>query len=366
LQDVLYDIITISIKGVGVYMGFILSNKGIDFGQTAIENIFINDFMPMANGTYVKVYLLGYKFATDREKNNVFNNSTIAKHLNIPLEDVLRAWDFWEEKGIILKHYNSDSEEDYTVEFLSLRQLYIDNNYKRIDSKGETLDRKYYNCTPEDLLEANKMPQIKEMFFNIDQIVRRQLTPNERMTVLEWIYNYNMDPDIILKAFEYSVEKRNVKNIRYVGGIIKNWYDNGVVTMEKLEEYLEKTDKKFIYYNKIFKALGFSFRQPSKAEKETMDVWIDEWKFPLDVILKACENSKNTSNPNINYINSILLAWKNDGITTVEEVEKKKEESKKERKTTSRTPKENKFQNFEQRFDKYTNEDLEKILGIKK
>jgi len=204
------------------------------------------------------------------------------------------------------------------------------------------------------------------MFFNIDQIVRRQLTPNERMTVLEWIYNYNMDPDIILKAFEYSVEKRNVKNIRYVGGIIKNWYDNGVVTMEKLEEYLEKTDKKFIYYNKIFKALGFSFRQPSKAEKETMDVWIDEWKFPLDVILKACENSKNTSNPNINYINSILLAWKNDGITTVEEVEKKKEESKKERKTTSRTPKENKFQNFEQRFDKYTNEDLEKILGIKK
>ncbi|RKD22209.1 DnaD and phage-associated domain-containing protein [Caminicella sporogenes DSM 14501] len=355
-------------------MNFIKRTTDIDFGQTPIENIFINDFMPMANGTYVKVYLLGYKYANDRDENLIVDNKTIAKHLNIPLEDVLGAWDFWEQKGIIKKiKKNNGDESDFIVEFLSLRQLYIDNNYKpNTPQKSKnpiSNSNKQYKCSPEDLIEANKIPEIKNMFYQIDQIMRRQLFPNERITVLDWIYNFNMDPDIIIKAFEYCIDKKNIKSIRYVGGVIKNWYDNGIIDMNKLEEYLEKTDKKFIYYDKIFKALGFNFRQPSKAEKEVMDIWIDKWGFSLDLILKACENSKKTSNPSINYINSILQAWKKDGITTTEEVEKKElqiKETKSNNSSKSKQLKSNKFQNFKQRFDKYSNEELEKILGIKK
>lgn len=85
-------------------MSFHLETTDMDLGDTPIENIFINDYMPMANGTYVKVYLLGYKYAFDRDSKIEVNNETIAKHLNIPLEDVLRAWDFWQEKGIIQRY----------------------------------------------------------------------------------------------------------------------------------------------------------------------------------------------------------------------------------------------------------------------
>ncbi len=373
----LYDIITYKQKYIGgVLMDFIKNTTDIDFGQTSIENIFINDFMPMANGTYVKVYLLGYKYATDRDENISVDNRSIAKHLNIPLEDVLGAWSFWENKGIIKKYSkDTDDSNDFIVEFLSLRQLYIDNNYKRIDSNSASQSHssnKYedgYSCGPEDLIDANKIPQIKDMFYNIDQIMRRQLSPNERITVLEWIYNYNMDPDIIIKAFQYTVEEKKIKNIRYTGGIIRNWYDNGIISSKKLEEHLEDTSRNFIYYDKIFKALGFSFRQPSQSEKDVMDTWINEWQFSLEMILKACENSKKTSNPSINYINSILLAWKNDGLKEPEEVDNRESQNKADKKTDVKKTKKsqnNKFQNFKQRFDKYSNDDLEKILGIKK
>lgn len=354
-------------------MSFIKRTTDVDFGQTSIENIFINDFMPMANGTYVKVYLLGYKYATDRDESITVDNNTISKHLNIPLEDVLGAWDFWEKKGIVKKHpKNNDNINDFTVEFLSLRQLYIDNNYSFISSnKSDESISQPYSCSPEELIEANKVPEIKSMFYTIDQLKRRQLTPNERMTVLEWIYNFNMDPDIIIKAFEYSIEKKNIKNIRYVGGIIRNWYDNGIISMEKLEEHLSEADKNFIYYDKVFKALGFSFRQPSKAEKDTIDIWFNDWGFSLDMVLKACENSKKTSNPNINYINSILLAWKNDGITSPEEVDEKKQDAKEAKETMKKSKKlspkgNNRFHNFKQRTTNYSNDQLEKILGIKK
>ena len=105
-------------------MSFILETTDMDLGDTPIENIFINDFMPMANGTYVKVYLLGYKYAYDRDSNIEVDNETIAKHLDIPLDDVLRAWDFWEEKGIIEKLPKEDGNRyNYKVKFLSLKEL---------------------------------------------------------------------------------------------------------------------------------------------------------------------------------------------------------------------------------------------------
>ncbi|WP_432405795.1 DnaD domain-containing protein [Wukongibacter sp. M2B1] len=355
-------------------MSFIRKTTDIDFGQTPIENIFINDFMPMADGTYVKVYLLGYKYAADRDENIIVDNNTIAKHLNIPLVDVLKAWEFWDKIGIIKKHTkDTDDENDFVVEFLSLRQLYIDNNYdlKNAPKSEKAPSSKDRVCSPDDLIEANKVPEIKNMFYQIDQLMRRQLTVNERTTVLEWIYNFNMDPDIIIKAFEYSIEKRKVKSIRYIGGIIRSWYDSGLISIDKLEEHLESSGRKYMFYDKIFKTLGFGFRQPSKAEKEVMDIWIDKWEFSLDMILKACENSKKTSNPSINYINSILLAWKNDGLKTPEEADVRNEERKasnsKIKKSTGKTSnKNNKFNNFEQRAVKYSNDELEKILGIKK
>ncbi len=359
-------------------MNFIKKTTDVDFGQTSIENIFINDFMPMANGTYVKVYLLGYKYATDRDENISVDNKSIAKHLSIPLEDVLGAWEFWENKGIIKRHFkDNENLNDYVVEFLSLRQLYIDNNYKRIQSadKGkysaENMSEEGFSCGPEELIDANKIPEIKDMFYKIDQTMRRQLTPNERTTILDWIYNFNMDPDIIVKAFEYSVEEKKVKSLRYVGAIIRNWYDKGIISMEKLADHFESLNSNYVYYDKIFKALGFSFRQPSQSEKQVMDTWINEWQFSLEMILKACENSKKTSNPNINYINSILNAWKNDGLKTIEDLKNKNEEKQnKEPKTSPQANKtkknNNKFHNFKQRFNKYSNDELEKILGIKK
>ena len=53
----------------------------IDLGETTIANIFIDIFMPMANGLYVKVYLLGYRQACDPSSNPKFDNSSIAKNL---------------------------------------------------------------------------------------------------------------------------------------------------------------------------------------------------------------------------------------------------------------------------------------------
>ena len=77
------------------------------------------------------------------------------------------------------------------------------------------------------------------MFNNIDDIMRRQTVATEKQRILSWIENYNMNPDVIEKAFFYGVERKGVRNINYVEGIIRNWYDNGLTNMEALLEHFK-------------------------------------------------------------------------------------------------------------------------------
>lgn len=352
-------------------MSFIIETTDIDLGDTPIENIFINDFMPMANGTYVKVYLLGYKYAHDKDENIEVDNGTISKHLNIPLSDVLSAWDFWEEKGIIQKSLkDKDNKFDYKVKFLNLKQLYIKNNYKPINI-GEEATTKAYTCSVGDLVDANQIPTINKMFNSIDYIMRRQLVPNEKKKVLEWVHNYNMNPDIIEKAFFYAVEKKGKKNINYIGGIIRNWYDQDITNVEALQEHFKTTDEKYYRYDQVMKYLGYGNRLPSQGEMKVIDKWFEEYKFTIEVVLRGCENSKKTSNPSINYIDGILSSWYHKGIKTPEEIEEKDKPPERKEYKSSKTQRKTKgtqtrFHNFEQRSSNYTAEQLENIARKKR
>lgn len=354
-------------------MSFFIETTDIDLGDTAIENIFLNDFMPMADGTYVKVYLLGFKYAKDNDKKLTINNDVIARHLNIPLSDVLNAWDFWLGKGIIAKHEKDvDDDFDYRVEFLNLKQLYIKNNYTPVNPTSSAHAKNTsYSSTPEDLIEANKSQSINEMFSSIDYIVRRVLVPNEKRKILDWIYNYNMGTDVIVKAFFYSIEKRGKRSLSYIEGIIRNWYDMGITNMESLQEHFKTQDEKFYRYERIMKALGMNSRQPTESEMTVIDKWFETWNFNMDVVLKACENTKKISNPNINYIDAILSAWHSKGIKSLEDITEKDVKPSyspnlKSNNYVKSSKVNTKFHNFEQRTSKYTPDELEKMVLKKK
>ncbi|WP_026476792.1 DnaD domain protein [Alkaliphilus transvaalensis] len=351
-------------------MGFIKNPPSIDLGDTPIENIFIDVYMPMANGTFVKVYLLAYKYSLDAEKSMKVDNMTISKNLNIPLSDVLAAWDFWESKQIIKKRFLSDEDEtNYSVEFVNLKQLLIDNHYRPNQKKSAVSSQENegdFALSTKDLVEANQIPIIKDMFLQINAIINRPLVPNEKRQILEWFHQYNIEPPLIVKAFSYCKHKKNKKNVTYVGGVLRNWYDLDITTVEQLQEYLLKTGERYGLYERVYKALGFNFREPTESDMKIMNKWVEEFKFSLDLILKACENSSKTSNPNINYINSILTDWFNKGIKTIEDISKLDHKEPNSYKKQVSNVKEHRFKTrfhlSESRGEKYTNDEIENIL----
>lgn len=343
-------------------MYFQKQTTSVDFSDTPIANIFLNDFMPMADGTFVKVYLLGYMYAHDKDMSLSVNHETIAKHLNIVVSDVLKAWEFWEKKEVIKRRFIADDDPtQFIVEFQCLKQLIV--NKTQANNNEETNS---YTSQPDDLVEAKRSPIINEMFLNLNQIMGRSLVPGELLKILDWYYNYSMSTEVIIRAFMHCVQEKNIKKLNYIEKVIISWYDQGITTMEKLDEYLERTDERHYQYSSILKYLGIYNRLPTHPEKETMKKWLDEWKFPVNIIYKACDESIKIRNPNIDYIDKVLENFKKSGVKTVEDIKKIDVPKSTMNKKPSTKPSNNRFHNFQQPKLDYTSDELEEKLRNKK
>jgi DnaD/phage-associated family protein len=306
-------------------MAFHIKQSELDLGTTEIENMFINIYMPQANGTHVKVYLMGYYLARHHHPST---NESLAKTLMLSIEDVVQAWVFWESKGIVQCHEASDQESPhlFDISFICIRENYISHNFSKSMTNAPKLLSYDAPETPSDrVFSAMSNPILKTMFANIQYMVRRMLTPQEHVRILNWMTDYKMDPDMIEKAFHITFEERKIKDFHfnYVEGIISKWYDKRILTIDALEAYASEIDKRHILYKQVYQAIGVQNRSISAGDKELVDTWCDREGLNGELILKIVkEASKRTTNPNLNYISKVIANIKtvndltDEGITT--------------------------------------------------
>jgi DnaD/phage-associated family protein len=271
--------------------------------DTHLENIFINEYMPQADGVYVKVYIFALMYAGH---DSHMTNETIAKHLGISVLDVLQAWDYWEKQGVIKKFAASTKDQfDYSVEFASLKEL--------VYSKGKRA-RKAEGTVPETHRDLMENDQIKRMYSDIEQITGRFFEGTEPQEILSWISDYKVAPEFVTRVYKYCVQKRNNSKAKYVASVVREWIGLGLKTVEQVEEFLEETDNRHYIYRRVLKSMGL-FRHPTEEEKRIMDTWFDEMDFTIETVLEACKKTSGITNPNINYINSVLKGWKSGSRT---------------------------------------------------
>ena len=338
----------------------------VDLGETTIANIFIDIFMPMADGLYVKVYLLAYRIVCDRNNNLKYDNNSIARDLNIPLSDVISAWKFWEGKGLIKMHKNEGSNDfDYSIEFLDLEKLCTENILINTSSIKSNSDR---------IASTAENPSMSRMFSSISKIVGRYLEPSESTAIMSIMEKYNVTYDLMIYAYQYIKDSTgSSKPVKYVEGVIRNWYDSNLHSIQDVKDSFALRSERYNLYKTIFNELGF-YRQPSNPEKRTIDTWLDEYNMDIELILEACSKAKNVSNPSITFINGVIRKWNDKNVKNLDELKLFEEEYKKkktEEKKSNSASNNNKssiptvktrFHNINKTFNKYSPDELEKIL----
>ena len=216
-------------------------------------------------------------------------------------EDVLRAWTYWEKMGVIRKIRRESADKfDYDVEFVLLKeQFYGDKESKRPVGLDQSMQA------------AMGDKEIQEMFQAIEKASGSVLSGTEMLEIVSWINDFNATPEVIAYGYAYCV-KRKKTNIKYIAAVINGWTQRGFRDVAAVEKYLSEADKKNHMYKRIFQGRLGSSRNVvdgSRSGKKIMDTWFEEMEFSLDKVLEACSKTTGIANPNINYVNKVLVNW---------------------------------------------------------
>ena len=279
---------------------FMLKNNSSNF--TLVSNVFIEKYMPKARGEFIKVYLLMLKYNNSGEMGA--NSTILASTLNLLESDILNALNYWNDEGII-KLIPIDKMGNYNIEFIDLVE----------DSKSRSKEV--------NLLEALNKTSTKDMLNDIERLLGRPLSPKEMTTYLSWQEEFNFSSELILILIEYCVS-RGKSDYRYIEKVAIAWHDMNITSIDDAQNYIKKTEDKWIKIRHILNYLGIKNPELMKPQQEMLEKWIIDYAFPLEVIEKACNICfQRLNRSDFKYIDGILSNWNKNNLKTLEAIAEK-------------------------------------------
>lgn len=233
-------------------------------GVTPIENMFLDNYLPIVDEISLKVYLFLYKRLFGTYKSELSINS-IAEELRFSEVQIMNSLKYWKNNQLL--DYTLDKKGNVEkIEFVNNFALYAGGVY-------------------DDNVEKEKeKPMIdnKEYFNKIEKLTGLSLKPHEITEIISHIEETGHGMDLVYKAYEYANSMGKSMSVKYVIGILRAWKrDNNISTVEDLKYFLENKDK-----NKIKR---YSKNTKKYIEKE--DILTEEEKREK---LKENKNSDTT------------------------------------------------------------------------
>ncbi len=322
-------------------------------GSTVIQNSFIDQYMPSANGEYVKVYLYLLRCANMGREISV---SLVADVFDHTEKDVLRALSYWQKQDLIRLKVG----EDGTLESL----VFTDPGcYSSQPEAKNGTDENKISCgapTAIDQLSGPEREELTLLYAVAEQYLKRPLSSTEMEDFVYYYETLGFSSDLIEYLLEYCV-MRGATSRHYMRAVAQGWSEKGIKTVDEAKKESNLYNKN---YFTILKAFGLK-RYPAPSEQEMMSRWIDEYGFSMDVILEACRRAiAKTHQPSFEYADSILRAWKEQNVHSMSDVaaqdqnwEQKQADKKirQEREERRRVSNNNPFNKFPQRDYDYEN-----------
>jgi len=358
----------------------ILSTESSE-GYTSVSNIFINEYVPGANGEFVKVYL--YLLHLMSLRSNNISISLLADTFNQTEADIMRALRYWDSLDVISLSFNGPGNSLSNIVLRDIKHTGQAANTMADPIAAESASVNSTSSYQTETVRAAK-PDIKQteviytaeplkvsyskeqlngflandnfsmLLFVIEQYMGRPLSTKETNSIVYFYDGLKLSTDLIEYLFEYCVE-HNKKSINYIEKVALSWASKNIHTIaEAKEETSNHTD----YVYQIMKAFGLSNREPAQHEKAMIAKWADTYCFDTDMIIEACNRTiKAIHQPSFEYADTILANWKNSNVSSLEDVKKADAayaagNNIKPKQTASSKPANNRFNNFQQRDKK--------------
>lgn len=363
--------------GRGIIMKELKLTKYVQTNATVLDNEFIDHYMVIANGEYVKVYLLLLRHMN--QSSGYLSVSELADLLECTEKDILRALRYWKSEGLL--DYLDDTPDDPSPKSTAPSPAAssglhdVQSGYMTSSIPADSVSDSAALASTTNIQQyrsRKERAEFKELLFVAEQYLGKTLSATDIDQITYFYDTLNMSAELIEYLIEYCVENGH-KSMHYINKVALSWHEENITTVN-----LAKTSS--FLYNKncycVLNAYGIKGRGPAASEIAYIRKWSEEYGFALEVILEACDRTMNSIHqPSFDYTDSILKRWKDKNVRQLKDIDavdadyrKEKERAKelaKERKRQQQTQKpvnsqNNKFNNFDGRS--YDMNDLERRL----
>lgn len=289
----------------------------IPAGLTGVPNVFLDHYMPGANGEYVKVYL--YLLRALGDPSRELSVTGLADALDHTEGDILRALKYW-EKQKLLRLETSAAKELQGIYLLKIPMPDAVTEPLVPEQEAgppEAAVPKKRSYTPDELSSFSSQAQCRQLLFVCEQYLNKTLSPSEVETLLYFYDQLHFSADLIEYLVEYCVSRRH-KSLRYIESVAMAWHKEGYTSASEAKEHTTTYSKA---YFSILKAFGITSRNPVDAEISYMNQWIREYGFSLELITEACGRTMAAIHqPSFEYADKILSTWKKENVSSLSEV----------------------------------------------
>ncbi|MDE7300122.1 MAG: DnaD domain protein [Lachnospiraceae bacterium] len=337
---------------------------------TMISNVFIDRYMPRANGTYVKVYLCLLRLLASARTDSTL--AAVADFLDETEKDIERALKYWEAQklmrlerdgsaeitGVVFLEPVPDTEENSGVAFSagtadaasdgkSAQRPYDASDTagaparRACDALGEagnsaqqpsgapgTVRREGSGISakrrlPEkpDYSEAQievltSLDEVKRMLTELQRVTARLLRGSDLNFVLYLYETVGFPADLIVYLYEYCASK-NKTSLSYIESVAIAWAESGIDTVEKAKTETAVYSNSYSIVNRAF---GLN-RAPGSIELQYIHRWTGVYGFDAAVIEEACNRTiLAVAKPDFKYADRILERWHAAGVHKKEDI----------------------------------------------
>ncbi|MFR7992797.1 MAG: DnaD domain protein [Lachnospiraceae bacterium] len=296
---------------------------------TAVANTFIDEYMPSANGEYVKIYL--YFLRCLSQQAEPLSLEAVAGKLDHTTNYIMKALFYWQENGIL--SLSTDSGQNVTgIHFLPIARP-ADKSEARHEretaaqpsssvcepSKKQPHIPEKRTYTLEEKQQLTQDEDFKNACFVTQSYFGRPLGPTQ-LEHLMYIYDQlGFDLELIDYLVEYCAS-RGKKSMRYVEATAIGWVQQGITNVTMAKQTVSLYSR---LSASVMQQFGISNRSLVPEERAYLEKWLNVYHMPEALIVEACRRTvRATKKGSFEYADSILNSWYKNQIRSMDQVEK--------------------------------------------
>lgn len=287
--------------------------SSLRISATVISNDFIDEYMAMANGEYIKEYLF-----LMRHEGEEVTISMIADALNHTEADVARALAYWKKAGVLTEEIPLKAAPSKAEPSKAVSETACSGAVPEVLTKPQT-PAKRTPYSPEKISGLAGDEDFSQLLYIAQKYMNKVFTQRE-CEVFAYLYDgLHMPSELLEYVVEYCVQGGH-SSIRYIETVAISWHEKGIRTVDEAKNSAVSFSKDSYA---VMRAFGLNDRNPGSLEREFMDRWFTTYGFTREIVIEACNRTLSaTHSPSFPYADKILEGWKKAGVRTMEEIKR--------------------------------------------